>query len=583
MAYGHGDGGGGPTREMLENIREMRSFPGLPRVRPGKVADFFQTLADVAGANLPVWNGELYLEYHRGVYTSQARIKRANRKNEFRLHDAEFLATWASLLALDHRYPHVELREAWRLLALNQFHDILPGSSIAAVYEDALAQHERIAAIADNVRDTALVALGETFGGDWLLINPTGFPRSDPALIPADIPPQFCPARDGVLLNVQQVDGGLLVDAGELPPYSITPLSIEPFSQMDLGPTLIAEPHRLENDHLRVALNEAGDIIRIFDKIHQREVLPPGALANQFQAFEDRPRTPDAWEIDIFYDDKMWLAHPADAIRVVETGPLRATLEIRRRILDSVITQRISLMHNSPRIDFVTRVDWRERHVLLKVAFPVDILAPRATYEIPWGRIQRPTHRNTSWDWAKFEVPAQKWADLSEDDYGVSLLNDCKYGYDIHENVMRLSLLRGPTDPDPTADQGEHLFTYSLLPHAGPVGVMTLAAAYALNDPIIAAPGPGGRPTARARSLIATDAPNIVIETIKRAEDGQGVIVRLFESQRRRGPFALSASFPVAEAWRVNLLEEDQERLQVDGNEVRAAITPFQILTIRLV
>jgi alpha-mannosidase len=583
MAYGHGDGGGGPTREMIENIREMGDFPGLPRVRMGKVGDYFRELEARVGERLPTWNGELYLEYHRGVYTSQARIKRANRKNEFRLHDAEFLAAWASALAPDYRYPHADLQEAWRLLALNQFHDILPGSSIARVYEDALAQHQRIAAIADRVQDDALATLGRAFGGDWLLINPTSFTRSDPVFLPLDIPPDRCPAANHTLLDVQPVAGGVLVDAGELPPYSITPLTIEPYCQIDLPSACTAAPHRLENDLLRVELNDAGNIIRIFDKARKRDLLPPGAVANQFQAFEDRPRTPDAWEIDIFYDDKMWLADPATRIEVVENGPLRAALEIHRRILDSDIVQRISLTHNAARIDFDTRVAWRERHVLLKVAFPVDILAPNAVYEIPWGRIQRPTHRNTSWDWAKFEVPAQKWADLSENDYGVSLINDSKYGYDIRGNVMRLSLLRGPTDPDPTADLGEHRFTYSLLPHAGPVGEITLAHAYALNDPVIVAAGPGGPPRQETQSLITASPANVVIETIKAAEDGRGIIVRLFESQRRRGPVTLTTSLPLTAAFRTNLLEEEQEALEVQENVVQCRVTPFQILTLRMI
>ena len=194
----------------------------------------------------------------------------------------------------------------------------------------------------------------------------------------------------------------------------------------------------------------------------------------------------DAWDIDTYYDDRMWLAEPAESIRAVEAGPLRATLEIKRCILNSTYTQRISLAHNSPRLDIETSVDWRERHILLKVAFPVDILSLVATYEIQWGNVQRPTHRNTSWDWARFETCAHKWVDLSEGGYGVSLLNDCKYGHDIQGNVIRLSLLRSPTVPDPEADQGEHHFTYSLYPHEGEWDENTLREAYALNDPLIA-------------------------------------------------------------------------------------------------
>lgn len=306
----------------------------------------------------------------------------------------------------------------------------------------------------------------------------------------------------------------------------------------------------------------------------------------------------DAWDVDIFFDDKMWTSHPATSVKVVEAGPLRATLEIQRRISHSDYVQLISLAHNQPRLDFDTRMDWRERHILLKVAFPVDILAPLATYEIQWGNVQRPTHRNTSWDWARFETCAQKWVDLSEGGYGVSLLNDCKYGHDIRENVMRLSLLRGTTLPDPEADQGEHRFAYSLLPHGGSLNEATVAAAYALNDPLIvrmkdeggrARPErSGGMKTGASpfslhnSSLILCDAPNIVIETIKQAEDGHGLVVRFYESQRRRGQVTLKTGFAMGSAWRANVLEENQAALTPNGNSVSLFVRPFEIVTLRL-
>ena len=298
----------------------------------------------------------------------------------------------------------------------------------------------------------------------------------------------------------QVVDHGLLIAAGSLPPYSVTSLrllSSPGGSKVGEDGEFSITPALIENTLLRVELDAAGDITRLYDKAQRREVLPPGAVANQWQAFEDRPLFWDAWDIDIYYDDKMWLAEPAESIRVVEAGPLRATLEIKRRILNSFYTQRLSLTRHSPRLDISTTIDWRERHVLLKVAFPVEILSPVATYEIQWGHVQRPTHRNTSWDWARFESCAQKWVDLSEGDYGVSLLNDCKYGHDIRDNVIRLSLLRSPTVPDPEADQGEQHFTYSLYPHAGRWDESTLREAYALNDPLLArmkdVPGGGQR------------------------------------------------------------------------------------------
>jgi alpha-mannosidase len=321
-------------------------------------------------------------------------------------------------------------------------------------------------------------------------------------------------------------------------------------------------------------------VTRVFDKTANREVLAQGAKANEFLAFEDRPNSWDAWDVDIFYDDKVYYAEPATSIAVVEQGPLHATIEIKRRILHSDYTQRFSLCYNSPRLDVTTDVDWRERHTLLKVAFPVDILSPYATFEIQWGNVQRPTHRNTSWDWARFETCAQKWVDLSESDYGVSVLNDCKYGNDVQGGTMRLSLLRSPTAPDPDADQGLHTFSYSLLPHTGPVGEATVAAAYALNDPLLAVKASGN--TEEPISFLKVDRPNVVIETVKRAEDGSGIVVRLYESQRRRGPVTLQTGFELAKVERTNLLETPRETLQTSSNRVTFEIKPFEIVTLRL-
>ena len=588
MSFGYGDGGGGPTREMLENIREMGRFPATPQIRCGKVGEFFRKLEADVGDRLPTWNGELYLENHRGTYTTQSRNKRANRQSEFLLHDAEFLAALAFVLDSGYRYPHAELHRAWELVCLNQFHDIIPGSSIGPVYAESQQQYAEVRQIGERVRDGALAAIADKLGGDVLVVNPTSFERSDLAFWsnPSTENPMLQRA-DGSPVPTQPVQGGLLLDIGDSPPYSITPLSTTsiPNTQYQIS-TLIATPTLLENNYLRVELDAAGDIIRIYDKLNDRDVLPSGAIANQFQAFEDRPINPDAWDIDIFYDDKLWLAEPAESVRVVENGPLRATIEVQRRILNSEYVQRISLTHNSPRLDFDTTIQWRERHILLKVAFPVDVLSPQATYEIQWGNVQRPTHRNTSWDWARFETCAQKWVDLSEGGYGISLLNDCKYGHDIHDNVMRISLLRSPTTPDPEADQGQHRFAYSLLPHEGGWDEQTIAEAYALNDPLVVwATARNPKPeTQNSKPLpfISIDLPNVVIETVKQAEDSRGLIVRLYESQRQRGQFTLTTGFPLAEAWRTNLLEENQERLEIGGHQLRFYIKPYQIITLRL-
>jgi alpha-mannosidase len=585
MAFGYGDGGGGPTREMLENIREMAAFPGAPRMRQASVHEFFRNLEASSGDRLPVWNGELYFELHRGTYTSQSRNKRANRKSEFLLHDAEFLASLASLLDTDYSYPADRLQKAWELVCLNQFHDIIPGSSIGPVYVESLQQYADVATIGSSVRAEALQIIADNLPSDLVVVNPTSFPCADLAFWAGSLAEgQSLQAEAGSKIPTQPTPGGTWLAAGEVPSLGVVSLKRVQGTSPQATTGLTVTPHLLENDYIRVELTKAGDISRIFDKANGREVLAPEALANQFQAFEDRPLSWDAWDVDIFYEDKLWLADPATSVEVSEAGPLRATLEVKRRILNSNYVQQISLAYNSPRLDFATTIDWREKHILLKVAFPVEVFTPVATYEIQWGNVERPTHRNTSWDWARFETCGHKWIDLSEGDYGVSLLNDCKYGHDVRNNVLRISLLRAPTEPDPDADQGEHHFSYSLLPHAGRWNETTIAAAYALNDPLLVGENrKNGSSNLSHSSFLSSSRPNVVIETVKRAEAGKGLIVRLYESQRQRGPVALTTGFPLAEAWRTNLLEEDQETLAVDGSKVNFSIKPYEIVTLRLV
>jgi alpha-mannosidase len=588
MAYGYGDGGGGPTREMLENLAVMGNIPGLPQVKNSSVREFFKAIEPLAtdvsmnsttNPKMPVWNGELYLEYHRGTYTTQARNKRANRKSEFLLHDAEFLSTFASQIST-YDYPFAAYQNAWKTICLNQFHDIIPGSSIGPVYEESLAQYGKLEQEITRERDAALAALSTSLGGDLLLVNPAPFSRSDLAFLPGELSGGL--VLDDKPLLIQPVEGGHLIDAGILSPYSLTPLQLSPIHIAPRSPRI--DPHCLENDYLRVEFSPSGDITRIFDKSASCEVLASGGVGNQFQAFEDRPKDFDAWDIDIYYDDKTWFAEPASSITLVESGPLRWTVEVKRKILNSDVTQRISLRHNSPRLDFDTIVNWNERHTMLKVAFPVDVLSPAATYEIQWGNVQRPTHKNTSWDWARFETCAHKWVDLSEGGYGVSLLNDCKYGHDIHDNIIRLTLLRSPTLPDPMADFGEHRFVYSLLPHSGSWQENTQREAYALNDPIIIYQSSvkGDKLMTEHCSLLIASAPNVVIETVKMAEDGDGIIVRLYESHRKRGPVTVRFASAVESAWETNLLEENESALSVENNSISLNLKPYQIVTMRV-
>jgi alpha-mannosidase len=591
MAYGFGDGGGGPTREMLENIDAMAALPAMPQIQQQSVGAFFRELDATSGDILPTWNGELYLELHRGTYTTQGRNKRANRASEFILHDAEYLAVLASLLDSTYAYPAAAFQHAWELVCLNQFHDIIPGSSINTVYKQSQEQYAQIFALAAEAKQSAFDAIAHHYKGDLLIANATAFTLHELAFWPSQLPSGYHleDASTHEPVHTQRTEQGTWIAAGPHAPLSISTLHIVRGELAPLTTELSVTTTLLENRFVRVELDTNGDITRIFDKLAKREVLAPGALANQLQAFEDRPKNWDAWDVDIYYDDRMWLADPATSVRIVASGPLCATLLIERRILHSRYQQRISLYQHSPRLDIETSIDWRERHIFLKAAFPVDILSPTATYEIQWGNVERPTHRNTSWDWARFETCAQKWVDLSEGDYGVSLLNNGKYGHDIHNNVMRISLLRSPTIPDPQADQGQHTFIYSLLPHAGRWNAATIASAYALNDPLLVHAIDAATDAQRnvaspahSASLIVAEQPNIVIETLKRAEDGNGIIVRLYESQRRRGQITLTAGFRLKAAWHTNLLEQNEHELLVVGQQITFSVHPYEIVTLRL-
>ncbi len=592
-AFGYGDGGGGPTFEMLENSRWLANHPGAPRVRQGPAIEFFRHLESEAGRTLPRWHGELYLEYHRGTYTSQARNKRANRKNEFLLHDAEFLATWASLLT-DYHYPRETLTDAWKLLCLNQFHDILPGSSIRSVYEESQQQYAMISEWGNSVKESALQAIANQFPSEaaYFVVNPTSFGGKRYVLINESLSPEhhLVNLADGNPLVAQRTSAGILVEIPNIPPYAMLALGLVHQPMAPPVSSVQVQEHDdvifFENAMLHVTFNRHGEILRLYDKVAKREVIPERERANVFMIFEDRPLNWDAWDIDIFYDEKSWFLEPAHYCAIIERGPLRAGMEIRRRFQKSEIIQRIYLYRDSYRIDFETAVDWHERHLLLKVAFPVEVLSPIATYDIQWGNIDRPTHRNTSWDWARFESYAHKWVDLSEGNYGVSLLNDSKYGHDIQENVIRLTLLKGATYPDPEADQGSHRFVYSLLLHAGDWRAHTIPAAYDLNDPLIAFPVSGAKHanTPPLQSLITASHANVVIETIKQAEDGHGVIVRLYESHRDRRLVALKTSFPLKQVFRTNLLEENEEPVPLASSDsVELFIKPYEIITLRMI
>ncbi len=589
--YGWGDGGGGPTPEMLEMGRRMKNIVGVPQCEFGTTGKCLEDMASECDTDqLPVWNGELYFELHRGCQTTQAQTKRNNRKAELTLRDAEFLSAWSMVYGGD--YDQEALYEIWKVVLTNQFHDILPGSSINEVYRRSEAEMTAAIAGAAVVRDKALADLDSRVdssgeGTPLLVVNTLPWPRQDVAVIDVKKPRgtfSVVDADGDPVLWQWAEDGSLLIDTNNVPAmghavYRIVKEDLSP----EWVPTLKATPKGMENELLRLRFNKFGNLTSVYDKMAEREVLPKGKQANVLQFFEDRPNNWEAWDIDFNFEESMWTAGEPESVTVTENGPLRVVVRMVYKTGKSIITQDVVLYAFSQRVDFVTHVDWQERRTLLKAAFPVDIRSPRATFEVQFATVERPTHTNRDSDLAQFEVPAQKWADLSEGNYGVSLLNDCKYGYDVKGNVLRLSLLRSPMDPDPKADEGEHRFTYSLYPHEWDWRNGAVQEAFELNVPLLAreASGTAGS-LPSVYSFFSCDADHVVVDTVKRAEDSSVVIVRLYEAYGERGDVSLTFDKEPIYVTECDLMEENDIPLKIEGDSVSFPIAPYEIRTFKV-
>jgi len=569
LLFGFGDGGGGPTLGMLEQLSRMEDVDGLPRVEMRGPGEFFKRLEEDI-QDPTVWVGELYFELHRGTYTTQAHNKLFNRRSEFLLHEAEFLSAVAHKLN-GYTYPHSELDRIWKMTLTNQFHDIIPGSSIRLVYEDSDVHYADIMSTAANLRDQASAALlgkPEAKAANICAVNTVGVERSEVVVLP-DNAAGIQKSADGKPLGVASAPayGYAVFKPAQTVAQSVTVRD---------GKELV-----FENDFVRATFQHDGTLTSLFDKNAGREAVEPGKKANAFVLYDDDPNNWDAWDVDIFHLEKPYEIPGAASYRVIEQGPLRAAVEFVSKIsADSSIRQVVSLTAVSPRLDFDTQVEWQESHKFLKVEFPLNLRATNATYEVQFGHLQRPTHFNTSWDMARFEVVAHKWADLSEPDFGLSLLNDCKYGHAVHGNVMRLSLLRAPDMPDPIADRGQHAFRYALLPHAGSVqSAGVTEEGYRFNVPmqIFATAAQEGQ-----RSFFSVDNPSIIIDTVKKAEDTDEVVVRMYESRGTRGEARLHSTLPFQSAVKCNLLEQDGEKVEWRDGGASFAFKPFEIVTLKL-
>jgi len=541
--FGYGDGGGGATKEMLENARRFaKGIPGSPKVKMGKALDFFEALNSKLRNNsklLPEWVGELYLEYHRGTYTSMARNKKYNRKSEFMNTDMELLSI-INMAVNGKIYPQERINNCWETTLLNQFHDIIPGSSIKEVYDDSKRDYERINEVGNGVIKAAITDITskiDIIQKSIVIFNQLSFERSDVVIFELPDGWKNTIVRSGEqVLPSQLIDGNKVIFyAKEVPSKGYKTYELIEGEEKCRN-NIKAQNVNLSNKYFDLSFDVNGNITSVYDILNERQVLSVNERANVLLAFEDKPHDFDAWDINIYYSEKQWEVNDVESIDITEVGPVRACLRVKKIFMDSTIIQNIYIYNDIPRIDFSTWIDWKEKHILLKAAFPVDIHAEKATYEIQYGNVERPTHWNTSWDYARFEVCAHKWADLSESDYGVSLLNDCKYGHDIKNSVMRITLLKSAVEPNIDADREIHEFTYSLYPHSGDFkkgNVVKMA--YSLNCPMYAKieeAHPGSLP--QQLSFINIDRDNVIVEVVKKAEDSEHIIVRLYECFNQR-------------------------------------------------
>jgi alpha-mannosidase len=625
--YGIGDHGGGPTRAMLDNgMHWSRPDVIFPKTTFGVAQGFFSDIegkADTAHSpvwnykvlasgvqhppaapaglySLPIWNDELYFEYHRGVFTTQANHKRNMRESEEELLNAEKFSSLAWLSGLP--YPNTELTESWKKVLFNQFHDLAAGSGIAIIYRDAQRDYDYVRLQTDHLSSDALQKIASRVNttasnGEVpiLVVNPLGWERTDLVTLNVQMPQ---PSKTGVsVLNARgeslpsqvlssNTESGmyqLLVQAKKIPS-----LGYEVFRVVNSGAPVHTdlEVHgtTLENSRLRVTVDPAsGCISGLYDKSTSFEEIAPNGCGNELVAFKDTPKDYDAWNIDADFEEHFSKLDQADSVEVVERGPVRATIRVVRHWQQSKFIQDISLYAGLDRVDIGNEIDWHETHVLLKAAFPLAASSDQATYEIPYGTIDRPTTRNNRFEKAKFEVPALRWADLGDGNHGLTLINESKYGYDAKGNVLRISLLRSPTWPDPDADRGHHSFRYSLYPHAGNwKQALSVRRGYEFNYKMLAIPVESHEGTLPpTHSFVDVKNDNVVLTAMKKSEDGDQLLFRFYEWAGKDGEFQFTVPPGAISATVTNLMEQPGGTpLRISGTQIDVPVHPFEIVSV---
>jgi alpha-mannosidase len=609
--YGVGDHGGGPTRIMLDHADQLRSPDAVfPKLEFSFARDFFADMEKkLPNMQVPTWDGELYFQYHRGVFTAQAETKRRIRRAEELVLNSEKFSSLALLYG--HAYPQEGMERNWKNLLFDHFHDIMPGSGIAVNYLDAKRNLENVDRIADDfamdsLREIAAHVNTQGEGIPVMIFNSLSWPRTDVTEVEVQLPE---PAR-----QIEAVDS-----AGK--PAEAQLLSLDPethrarFLLLTNTPSLgyqtyfvraatgappvhsllKATADTLENEFLRVKVDpQTGCMTSLFDKRSGTESLAPAetdtggpktsTCGNLLQTFVDKPQKWDAWNIDADFEKQHWDLDKADEVKLIESGPLRAVIEVKNHFQNSTFVRDITLYAGVPRVDVKMQAEWHEKHILLKVAFPLSAHSDKATYEIPFGSVERPTTRNTPAEQAQFEVPAQRWADISDSKHGFSLLNDCKYGYDAKGNVLRLSLLRSPEWPDPHADEGQHEFTYSLYPHGGGwKDALTIRRGYELNYKLISLPFGKHQGTLAAKhSFLQAQPDDVIVTAVKKAEDDNALVFRFYEWAGKDGEVKLQLPPGAQSASETDLMERPIANLPVENAAVTLRTKPYEIKTIKV-
>ncbi|MBN2410067.1 alpha-mannosidase [candidate division KSB1 bacterium] len=592
VLFGVGDHGGGPTRQHFEQINKMQNLAAYPALFYDDL-DSYMARIDDKYPDLPEYKSDLYLEYHRGTLTTQGKIKKYNRRSEIAMEEAEKLAVFSGI-----DYPGDSLETAWKKTLFNQFHDILPGSSIPAVYTDAEKDYNDIFRLTGEIIDNSLNCIAKKINLDEkhipvIVFNTLSWTRD--GLVTVNLKPGLTIKEvynsDNNELHYQQMGDQLIFTAEQVPQNGYKVYWLRKGKNGDDDNGLKITPTSLENKLLRVEINpKNGNISRLYDKRAKREILAPGKEANILQFFEDKPEQYDAWNIG--YTGKSWTCEKVKSIFILEKGPVRAVLRVIREFGNSTFTQDYTIYEKSRRLDIKTVADWHEHHILLKAAFPVNVNADFATYDIAYGSIQRTTKPQTPAEKARFEVAAHKYIDLSRSDYGVTLMNDCKYGHDVEDNVMRITLLRSPLTPDPLtrpqgyqnpfADQGEHEFVYSVYPHTGDqIEANSIRRACELNYPLKALVTEKHKGEWEPeKSFITLDADNLILTVVKKAEDSDARVIRLYETHGKQVETELHFDAPVQRAWEADLLENKKREITVTDNTVPLKINPYKICTL---